>query len=321
MTTLGKFRHLMQSSTSAGHFCVLAIDHRANLIESLNKYASAPLTDSEFTNFKNDIIHNLTYNATAVLTDPMYGIGQGITNAAISGQIGLLAPLEVTNYHVHPSQRITTFIEHWSVAKIKKVGGSGVKLLLYYHPDDSLAESKRNLVASIIEECAKYDIPFFLEPIAYSLSANTPLTNEELRRVVVESVRTFSEMGADVLKLEFPLNPIEEADESVWFDACCEISSVSKVPWTLLSGGVDYETFRRQSVIACQAGASGVIVGRAVWGEAVKFGEQDRQIFLKTTASQRMKELADICTTYATDWRKKTLTPSLSTNWYINYAE
>ena len=37
------------------------------------------------------------------------------------------------------------------------------------------------------------------------------------------------------------------------------------VPWVLLSGGVPFETFFRQTQVACEAGASGVMVGRAVW--------------------------------------------------------
>ena len=44
------------------------------------------------------------------------------------------------------------------------------------------------------------------------------------------------------------------------------------MPWVLLSGGVDDATFERQVRVACEAGASGVLVGRSVWAEAATHG-------------------------------------------------
>ncbi len=314
MTTIGKYRHLLQSSTPGGHFTVLAIDHRANLKAALEKYGT--VTDAQFTDFKRQIMHYLLLQASAVLTDPDYGIGVGIAEGHINGHVGLLAPLEVTNYDLHPRERLTQFIENWSVEKIKRVGGTGVKLLLYYHPEDTLAAEKRALVTRIIDECTRYDIPFFLEPIAYSLDSSRPLDNTELRQVVVENARVFSRMGVDILKVEFPLNVAQERDEASWLAAAQELNAACAVPWTLLSGGVDYETFRRQARIACQAGASGVIAGRAIWGEAVGLQGQARENFLKHNGRIRMKELAALCAASATDWRQKVSPPQVGEGWY-----
>src|SRR4051812_16863981 len=130
VVTPGKYRHLSQCSSAVGHFSVLAIDHRGNLLSSLNKQSPHPLTDAEFAGFKGQVMRHLLPESTAVLTDPDYGFG-----AAIGESAGLIAPLEVTDYDLHPSHRSTNFIEGWSVEKIKRVGGSGAKLLLYYHPE------------------------------------------------------------------------------------------------------------------------------------------------------------------------------------------
>ncbi|MGV2434686.1 MAG UNVERIFIED_CONTAM: hypothetical protein LVT10_07200 [Anaerolineae bacterium] len=59
------------------------------------------------------------------------------------------------------------------------------------------------------------------------------------------------------------------------------------MPWALLSAGASFEIFLRQAEMACQHGASGVIVGRAVWAEAVKLPPQERISFLQTTGAQR----------------------------------
>jgi len=98
----------------------------------------------------------------------------------------------------------------------------------------------------------------------------------------------------DILKAEFPLD-INDVDESKWMEACKEISSASITPWILLSAAVDFETFVRQVTVACDAGASGIAVGRAVWKEAVTMSGEERIKFLRTTARQRMARLTSLC--------------------------
>lgn len=316
MTTLAKYRHLTQSSTPAGHFCILAIDHRGNLKASLNQHATPPITDADFTVFKQQIMGHLMSYASAILVDPAYGIAHGIVNGTISGQHGILAPIEVTDYDTHPSQREVVLMDDWSVAKIKQIGGTGVKLLLNYHPETPNVQEKHDLVRKIVAECATHDIPFFLEPIVYSPDPAQSLSNPELRRLVVQTAHNLSELGPDVLKMEFPINAKLDQDDDSWRDALTELNDACSVPWALLSAGVDYPTFARQAQLACEAGASGVIVGRAVWSEAVKLQGDERENFLNTTARQRMQELADICASAATDWRTKVEKPDTSIDWY-----
>jgi tagatose 1,6-diphosphate aldolase len=318
MTTLGKYRHLMQSSTDAGHFVILAIDHRANLKSALDAAASVSLADDEFVAFKQGVMRQLLPMTSAVLVDPDYGIGRGVIDRTISGRHGLLAPLEVTDYDVHPSQRQLAWIEGWGVAQIKRAGGAGVKLLLPYHPDAADTPTKHQAVKRIIDECAEHDIPFFLEPIIYSLDPTQQLASDEKRRCVVGAAATFSAMGADVLKLEFPIDPKQEADQSVWQAACEAVTAAATVPWALLSAGVDFATFLKQAIIATQAGASGVIVGRAVWAEAVKLQGAERQTFLGGEAVTRMRDLAQVCADHATPWWENVSPPNGSVGWYLD---
>jgi len=321
VTTMGKFRHLSHCASEEGFFTVVAIDHRSNLLEKLNQHAPQPISDAQFSVFKQQVIHPLLPEATALLIDPAYGIGAGIAQRSISGQKGLIAPVEVTDYGLHPSKRSINFIEGWSVRKIKQVGGDGVKLLLPYHPEAENALEKRAVVKRIVDECQHYDLPFFLEPIAYSLHENRSLDNAELRQIVVEMARLFTMMGADVLKLQFPVDAKQSDDESEWLAACRELDAACDSPWTVLSAGVDYETFARQARIACEAGASGVIVGRAVWAEAVVLQGAERQDFLQSTAKTRMRELAKICREYAIPWFERVAMPDYSVSWYTSYAE
>jgi len=80
----------------------------------------------------------------------------------------------------------------------------------------------------------------------------------------------------DILKSEFPLDVHSGEDEKSWRTPGAEISSASPVPWILLSAAVDYASFLRQVLVACQAGAAGIAVGRAVWQQAVGLKGSER---------------------------------------------
>ena len=97
-----------------------------------------------------------------------------------------------------------------------------------------------------------------------------------------------------------------------------EISSASITPWILLSAAVDYEAFLRQVIVACNAGASGIAVGRAVWQEAVSMIGAERSEFLLTTARQRMSRLASLCYALAKPWTDF-YTADVSFDWYKTY--
>ena len=185
--------------------------------------------------------------------------------------------------------------KHWSVAHIKRVGGDGIKLLLYYHPDAPTAAIKRSHVEKIVAECAQWDIPFFLEPIAYSLDPQHNLSNAELLDVSIHMAGLFSGIGVDILKMSFPVDAKQSDDDVLWQDACERLHvACDGTPWALLSGGVSYATFARQARIACTAGAQGVIVGRAVWADAIPLSGDEREDFLEGIAAARMQELAAI---------------------------
>jgi len=316
LTTMGKYRHLSRAATAEGHFVIMAIDHRTNLLEQLNQYAPGPLNDAQFMSFKQEVLAALAPHASAVLTDPAYGIGAGITSGVIDGRLGLLAPIEVTDYSLHPSQRALEWIPNWSVQKIKGVGGDGVKLLLPYHPDAENADEKHTAVQQVVEQCSANQIPFFLEPIPYSLDPAQTLRNEERLRITLAMCETFSAMGVDILKLPFPLDHKQSDDPAEWQASCEAVTAACRVPWALLSAGVNYDTFAEQVRVACAAGASGVIVGRAVWAEAVKLQGAEREDFLRRTAVERMDELAGICRTTATPWQEVVELPAAGVDWY-----
>ena len=311
--SIGKLRGLQQISSERGTFTALALDHRQNL----RKANPAFVSDEELSRFKLDVTSAIASKATAVLLDPEVSAAQAIAQRAIPNNVGLVVAVESTGYTGDAIARHAQIISGWSVEKAKRMGASAIKLLVYYHPDSSTAKEIEDFTSKVAEDCTKHDLVLMLEPLSYSLDEKKKLTSEEKRYVVVETAKRLAPLNVDILKAEFPLDT-NDMDESKWMDACKEISSASTIPWILLSAAVDYDTFVRQVTVACNAGASGIAVGRAVWKEAVTMNGDERMKFLRTTAQQRIARLTSLCHALARPYTDF-YTADAPFDWYKNF--
>lgn len=313
LLSIGKLRGLQQIASKRGTFTCLALDHRQNL----RKANPAFIDDAELSRFKLDVTKALAHRATAVLLDPEVSAAQVISARAIPNDVGLVVAVESTGYAGDATARQAQIIPGWSVEKAKRMGASAIKLLVYYHPDSPTAKETEDFTAKIAEDCIKHDLVLMLEPLSYSLDENKKLSSDEKRYVVVETAKRLAPLKADILKAEFPLD-VTDVDESKWMSACKEISSASPIPWILLSAAVEYETFLRQVTVACNAGASGIAVGRAVWKEAVTMNSDERINFLQTTAKYRISRLTSLCHALAKPYTDF-YTADAPFDWYKTY--
>ena len=315
--TIGKWRRLQQTAGPKGTFYIVAVDHRGPLRRSLETESPQGKTNEALTSLKRDIVRHLAPATSAVLLDPETAAGQCVADGSMPGSTGLIVALDAGSTG-DPLNRTTGLVENWSVEKTVRMGASGVKMLLYYNPQAPQAGERENLVRSVARDCAQYDIPFFLEPLSYaSDDQNKPLPPEERRQVVIETARRLVPLGVDILKAEFPVDVSAEPDENIWRDACEELTDASEVPCVLLSAGVSYDTFLKQVRIACEAGASGVMAGRAVWKEAVTLDVTARNNFLKTAGYERMQGLQSLCEQLGRPFTEVYDSPELSYDWYV----
>ena len=315
--TIGKLRGLQQCASSRGTFTCLALDHRQNLRRSLNPENPNAVPDLALTDFKLEVAETLANEASAVLFDPEYSAAQAVAGGILPKDAGLVVAVEATGYTGDPTARQSRILPGWSMAKAKRMGASMVKLLVYYHPDSPTASEIENFVIQVAEEGKKYDLGIMLEPLSYSLDGGK-LSSAEKRKVVIETAHRLTPLGADLLKAEFPLST-REASQNSWSEACAEISSASTLPWILLSAAVDFETYLHQIEIACNAGASGAAVGRAVWKEAVAMKPDERREFLNGEARERLSRLTALSTALGKPWTDF-FTAGEMKDWYKNYA-
>lgn len=322
--TPGKARGLATTSSAEGIFRVLAVDHRDSMRVEISPEEPEAVSEAILTDVKLDLLRRLGCEATAVMLDPEYSIAQAILTKALPGSVGFLAAIEAQGYLGDPSARTTALLEGWSVEKAKRVGASAVKLLVLYRPDAGAATDQQDaLIARVIADCRRHDIPLFLEPLPYRLdgqeSPNSPDFAAIRRRVVIDTVTRLGALGPEVLKVPFPVDTQREADRSAWSDACAELDEAACVPWVLLSGGDPYELFRDQVQVACEAGASGFLVGRALWRDFVSASPEQKDRVMKHVIRPRFAELSQLAVEHGRDWTELFTFDQATDRWYLGY--
>ena len=327
--SLGKIRGLQQLANPKGILVMLAVDHRDSLKKAINQENPEAVSYQEMVDFKLDLCRTVGPFASAILLDPVYGAAQAIAAGVLPGHAGLLVSMEKTGYTGEKTNRLTNLLPGWNVKKAKRLGASAIKLLLYYRPDlKDVAARQRDLVAKLADQCSKEDIPLLVEPVSYPVEA----VGVSLKKfadmkpgLVIETAREITALPIDVLKAEFPADIDFEPDEARLLKLCQELNEASRLPWVLLSAGVDFERFKKQVEIACRAGASGFLAGRALWQEAPQIRSRTERIkFLETVSAQRLRELSDIAETCGTPWFnklgvKKGEFGPVAEGWYKNY--
>jgi len=261
-------RSLDALRNGAGHFHVLAVDHRDSLRVFLDANEPDAVPDSLLVDVKRDLVEHVSPYATGVMLEPEYSIPQALD--VLSPTVGFIAALESQGYLADPSASATTLF--WSVEEAAQSGAAAVKLLLPYHPEHPLAVEQRRVAAAVVGECHSVGIPLILEPLFHSLA-----THEARELIVYRTVEHFADSGADLLKLPFPVDPGDQVSEMRTVEACARITNRCHQPWALLSGGGTFESFRQQVSLATSAGAAGFMVGRALWGEAARAIDGDRR--------------------------------------------
>lgn len=279
-------------STPGGVFAVLALDHLSALSATIRPDDPDTVSDSELVETKVLLVDRLAEQASGVLIDPVVGLQPVTDRGVLPASTGLLLGLEDGDYA--SLDHAPRLFEGWDVARAAKVGADAIKCSFFYDPF-APSHAAHEFVANLVVGCADADLPLFAEPLA------PPSLQADRRKVVVETARSIGALGVDVLKLEFPSNRTDSDAYNEWRDACLELTEASPRPWTLLSAGTDFDTFAGQLGVACEAGASGYVAGRAVWQSLVVGGGADEGPGLDE-ARRRLSLLSEIAATRATPW-------------------
>ena len=276
-------------SNPQGVIAAAAMDQRGSLQKSLataRGVDTKEITHEMMSEFKTAVTKVLTPHASAILLDPEFGLE---ASHARSSNAGLLLAYELSGYDNTRPGRLPDLLPHVSVKRLVDWGADAVKILIYYTPyeEASINDVKHAFIERVGAECQTYEMPFFLEFVAYDPRGGDEKGFEFAAikpEIVKRSMEEFSkpQYRVDVLKVEVPVNAEYVEGSSVYKGRSAytreqalahfrESAAVARKPFIYLSAGVGNAQFTESLRMATEAGTdfSGVLCGRATWKEGI----------------------------------------------------
>jgi tagatose 1,6-diphosphate aldolase len=320
----GKFKGLSAIADAQGIITAVATDQRGSLKKALAAATGREVSAAALTEIKQSFVDVLGLHTSSLLIDPEYGLPT-IENRP--PHTGIFLAYERTGFDPQIKGRLPELLSEWSVHRLVERGANGIKILLYYDPDDNsvINEVKHSFIERVGAECRAYDVPFFLEPVSYSDAINDE-NSVAFASVkpdkVKQSIQEFSQShyGVDVLKVELPVDVRYIADFPAntigkhaynYADAIQHIqeaSTLAKVPFIYLTASATAPIFAQTLTLIAEAGTtfSGVLYGLDLWRDSIAVYAQGGSTALNDWLYQHtvpmLQEFNQIITQYATPW-------------------
>lgn len=270
-----------------GIFQIVALDHRESLKKLLNQKEPESVKKETLEKIKLKFSKIFSPHASGILLDPTYGKP---AIQSVKNKCGILISLEKSGYVETKEGRITQLISNFTPKKALEMGANAAKLLIYFNPKAKASEKQKELVKNVVEKCEKVGLPLVCEFLVYPHSEKN--FEKEKSKLILDSVKELSEINFSLLKVEFP-GDVKREEQDKLEERCEKITNLSKVPWVLLSRGVEFDEFKRQLAIAMKCGCSGFMIGRALWQEYFRI-KKGKEKFLQVECVKRLKELKEI---------------------------
>ncbi|ATA19569.1 tagatose 1,6-diphosphate aldolase [Gibbsiella quercinecans] len=279
---------------AAGSMMVVACDQRGGMRTLL---AGTPEEQAQISNdtlgkTKYDITRYLAAEAGCVLLDPLCAVPGIIDEGILPRNTGLLVGLDASGWETSPEgYRISTMVEGVNARKVRELGATGGKIMIYLRMDTPAANTA-NLATlrEVIEDFAREDLFLVVEFLTYKLENESKEEFErKIPQLIQEGCKACIECGSKVLKIPYPGTE----------EACAKVTEIcGDIPWAVLSAGVDHSTFLKQVDISLRNGASGVIAGRSLWKDCISLDRNISKEKLSSIAVSRLRDIQQLLAKY-----------------------
>jgi tagatose-1,6-bisphosphate aldolase len=289
MTTAER-RAYHQICDASGFMMVIACDQRGGMRTLLGATPEeqANIDNGILGNTKADITRYLASGAACVLVDPICAVPSLVNDGILPRDTAMLIGIDASGWDTSPEgYRISKMVDGISARRVRELGGTGGKIMIYLRMDYQAANTK-NLATlrATVEDFAREDLLLVVEFLTYRLEGESREEYEaKFPMLIQEGTRACLELGSKVLKIPYPGSE----------EACAAITKIAgPVPWAVLSAGVDHSVFLGQVEAAIKNGASGVIAGRALWKDCISLDRKVSKERLSTIGLSRLREIQAI---------------------------
>lgn len=286
---------LTKLARPSGALAMVAVDQREALRGMFAPHQSAPVPDSQLTQFKVDVARELSPFASALLVDQEFGIDAIIEQKALKGSCGLIAAADLLVGPAGGAATDTAVDPDVDPIRMRDIGSVGLKFLVLWRNDES-PDIRAKLVEDFNKLCKVSGLPSIIEIIVKPPMDSSKSFNRE--EELITAAREAASWKPDLYKAEVPFHG--EGDLNLVTKSAERISEAIGSPWVVLSNGVK-QPFFNDAVKACAiGGASGFLAGRAVWADIV--GAPDISKALREISIPRLEKLAEIVDQHAKPW-------------------
>ncbi|HTS15231.1 MAG TPA: tagatose 1,6-diphosphate aldolase [Candidatus Sulfotelmatobacter sp.] len=296
----GRRRRLRRLADTRGIVAGIALDHRDSLRATLERRGVGGLTTDDLRDLKTGLVRALAPASTALMLDAELG-GRALESGAVPPWVGLIMPLEAQGYEAAGDDRTTSLMPDFPPLEAMRYGADAAKLLVPYRVDRAQAAAQDATVAAAATACHELGLPLVIEPLVYRVSAETAEAYAAAYPgLVVRAVARLVPLGADLLKLPFPVVDLAAAGEATAAAACARLhDACAGTPWVLLGAGVATDVFLDQIRLAGRAGASGFLAGRGIWGPALSADAEATGRLAATSSLVDLERCRDVAARFA----------------------
>jgi len=293
--TTAELRGYRQICGKNGLMMVVACDQRGAMrkILAATPEEQARIDERKLGDVKSDIVACLANAASCVLLDPVCAVPRVVDEGILARDTALLIGLDASGWDTDAGgYRLSKLVPGITARRVRQLGGTGGKLLVYLRPDREAANPHNiGLIRACVADFAGEDLLLVVEILTYAFDGEDEAAYKaRFGELIVGCARIALDEGAKVLKLPFPGSAA----------ACRAISDLAgDVPWAVLSAGVDHATFLTQVETAMQNGASGVIAGRSLWKDCISLDRNLEQEQLANVAAPRLRQIQSILDAHA----------------------
>lgn len=285
--TTAEHRGYQQICGTDGAMMVIAADQRGGMrqIMAATPADQAAISEAMLGETKADLTRYLASQASCILLDPVCAVPNVVDDGVLARDTALLIGLDASGFDTTPEgYRLSRLVPGIDARRVRALGGTGGKIMVYLRADRPDANPHNlDILRGCIEDFGREDLLLVVEFLTYELPGESKADYKALVPMLIEEgTRLCLALGSKVLKLPYPGTE----------DACAAVTALcGKVPWAVLSAGVDHETFIGQVEVAMRNGASGVIAGRSLWKDCISLDRTVTRDRLTTVAVPRLRQI------------------------------
>jgi sulfofructosephosphate aldolase len=273
-------------SRPSGSLAMVAMDQRESLRTMLAEHATGPVSDADLVRFKLAVARTVGPHASGFLIDRTFGFEQAVP--LLPASCGPILAADTLRHAVAGGPVEETGLDDAvDPVAARERGVVALKLLVIWRRDER-RDARLAMAAEFVRRCADAGLLSVLEGVARPADDG----------VLLEAARELGGLRPSLYKAQVPR--LGQGDAGEIARLCERVTATVPVPWVVLSQGVPVADFPACVRIACRAGASGFLAGRAIWSDTLA----DPERLLRERSVDRLRSLGEIVDAVARPWRE-----------------